>query len=62
MKDPLVVEGREVPAVPEEAIGRLLDEYYDERDWDLETGLPTREKLVELGLGDVAEDLKRMGI
>lgn len=28
----------------------MLDEYYTARGWDLETGLPTREKLHELGL------------
>lgn len=36
---------------------RLMDEYYDLRGWDRETGWPTREKLRELGLGDVAEAL-----
>jgi len=28
----------------------ILDEYYRERGWDLETGKPTAEKLKELGL------------
>jgi aldehyde:ferredoxin oxidoreductase len=28
----------------------MLDEYYEARGWDLATGLPTREKLAELGL------------
>jgi aldehyde:ferredoxin oxidoreductase len=28
----------------------MLDEYYRARGWDLETGLPTRDKLTELGL------------
>jgi aldehyde:ferredoxin oxidoreductase len=28
----------------------MLDEYYRARGWDLETGLPTRDKLSELGL------------
>jgi aldehyde:ferredoxin oxidoreductase len=28
----------------------MLDEYYRARGWDVETGLPTREKLEELGL------------
>ncbi len=35
----------------------LLKEYYDFRKWDWSTGKPTREKLVELGLGDAARDL-----
>ena len=30
----------------------MLDEYYRARGWDVETGLPTREKLKELGLGE----------
>jgi len=29
----------------------MLDEYYRARGWDVETGLPTEEKLSELGLG-----------
>jgi aldehyde:ferredoxin oxidoreductase len=35
----------------------LLKEYYDFRNWDWETGKPTREKLLELGLDDAARDL-----
>ncbi len=30
----------------------MLDEYYAARGWDVETGLPTPEKLRELGLGE----------
>jgi aldehyde:ferredoxin oxidoreductase len=29
---------------------KMLDDYYDERGWDKDTGIPTPEKLVELGL------------
>jgi len=32
---------------------RMLDEYYNLHGWDLKTGHPTRERLVELGLDDV---------
>ena len=35
----------------------MLDAYYKVRGWDLETGKPTREKLIELGLEDAAKDL-----
>jgi aldehyde:ferredoxin oxidoreductase len=38
-------------------LDKMLDEYYTARGWDLETGVPTREKLLELGLGYVADDL-----
>ncbi len=34
----------------------MLDEYYRERGWDLETGIPTKEKLEVLGLVKVADD------
>jgi aldehyde:ferredoxin oxidoreductase len=30
----------------------MLDEYYRARGWEVETGLPTHEKLVELGLAE----------
>jgi len=33
----------------------MLDEVYEALGWDRETGKPTREKLEELGLGDVAD-------
>ena len=38
----------------------LMDEFYNIRGWDPATGWPKREKLVEVGLKDVADDLARM--
>lgn len=35
----------------------LLDDYYKARSWDVGTGIPSVEKLSELGLDDVAKDL-----
>jgi len=35
----------------------ILSAYYEARGWDKETGRPSREKLAELGLDDVAQDL-----
>jgi aldehyde:ferredoxin oxidoreductase len=35
----------------------LLDHYYEERGWDKKTGKPTPEKLKELGLDSVVQDL-----
>jgi len=35
----------------------MMKEYYAERGWDWETGKPSREKLVSLGLPDIATDL-----
>lgn len=34
---------------------RMIDDYYDERGWDVSTGIPTRQKLSDLGLGEYAE-------
>jgi aldehyde:ferredoxin oxidoreductase len=43
--------------ISEVAFQKMLDEYYEFRGWD-EDGMPTKEKLVELGLGDIVEQLK----
>ena len=37
----------------------MLKEYYQYRGWDWQTGKPTKEKLMELGLTQAAEDLYR---
>ncbi len=36
----------------------LLESYYRNRGWDTNTGHPTRAKLEELGLKDVADALE----
>jgi aldehyde:ferredoxin oxidoreductase len=36
----------------------LKSEYYELRGWDVESGLPTETRLRDLGLADVADDLK----
>lgn len=45
-----------------EEYDRLLDAYYELRGCDLATGIPTRSKLEEVELEDVADDLERCGI
>jgi aldehyde:ferredoxin oxidoreductase len=35
----------------------LVKEYLTEMDWDLKTAKPSRKKLMELGLDDVAQQL-----
>ena len=42
-------------------IDKVLDEYYEARGWDKQSGLPTAWKLNELGLGDIASDLSKLG-
>lgn len=44
-----------------DTIDQLLDEYYALRGWDKTLGIPTERKLMELGLGDIAIELKNMG-
>jgi aldehyde:ferredoxin oxidoreductase len=39
-------------------LDKLLKDYYRVRGWN-ERGVPTREKLAELGLVEVAKELKR---
>jgi aldehyde:ferredoxin oxidoreductase len=35
----------------------MLEDYYQLRGWDKQTGIPEREHLMALGLDDVAEDM-----
>ena len=44
-----------------ETIAQLLDEYYELRGWDKRSGAPTEEKLIELGLHDVAKEMGNLG-
>jgi len=39
---------------------RFLDDYYEERGWS-GRGIPTKEKLLDLGLKEAAEELERLG-
>jgi aldehyde:ferredoxin oxidoreductase len=48
-------EGTSADLVPE--MDKMLREYYAYRAWDWETGRPSKEKLLELGMNQVAEDL-----
>jgi len=45
-----------------EKYSKMLDEYYKERGWDVETSIPKKRTLMKLGLHDIAEDLERRGI
>ena len=44
-------------AISEEDIEKLLDDYYFERGWDIKEGIPTKKKLIELGLEDISESV-----
>jgi len=47
--------------ISEEALKRMLEEFYTLSGWDVKTGVPTTEKLCELGLSHVAEQLRTSG-
>jgi len=47
--------------VGEEEFQKALKLYYQMRGWDLETGAPTAAKLYELGVGWVADELRKHG-
>jgi aldehyde:ferredoxin oxidoreductase len=44
--------------ISREGAEQMLDDYYDERGWDRQTGIPTAEKLASLGLASIADDLR----
>jgi aldehyde:ferredoxin oxidoreductase len=41
---------------------KMLDDYYDKRGWDRDTGLIKRSVLVRLGMSDVARKLNSEGL
>jgi len=38
-------------------VDKLIEEYYEHRSWDWKTGKPSRDKLISLGLPEIADDL-----
>lgn len=46
-------------AVSREAMEQAVATYYGAMGWDVRTGIPTREKLHELGIGWVADELEK---
>lgn len=57
MTEPLRSGASKGQVISKEDLKIMLDEYYTARGWDLQKGIPTRGKLVELGLGYVADQL-----
>jgi len=57
MTEPLSEGGSKGQLIGEADLKVMLDEYYQARGWDPETGIPKREKLDNLGLGYVADQL-----
>jgi aldehyde:ferredoxin oxidoreductase len=57
LKEPLKDGGFKGQVFP---LDVMLDEYYDARGWGRD-GLPTYEKLSQLGLIEIADELRRLG-
>jgi len=57
MTEPLQSGASKGHLISKDDLRLMLDEYYTLRDWDLNSGIPTREKLNELGLSYVADQL-----
>ncbi len=58
MTEPLKEGASKGQVISKDELKQMLDEYYTERGWDINTGTPTREKLEALGLGYVAKAMK----
>jgi aldehyde:ferredoxin oxidoreductase len=56
------IVSREGARIEREDFEKLKSEYYELRGWHQESGLLTESGLGELGLGDVADDLKARGL
>ena len=55
LTEPLKAGGSKGHVVGMDDFNAMLDEYYVARGWDVVTGVPSREKLVELGLKEAIE-------
>jgi len=60
MKEPLPAGPAEGMVIDMETLEMLKDAYYKFRGWDLTSGIPSPEKLKELGLNELIEDVKKM--
>jgi len=58
MTEPLKAGASKGHFISKEDLKKMLDEYYTERGWDVNTGTPTRRKLTDLGLEYAADALK----
>ncbi len=56
-KDLLLRDYFDVHELSRGDLERMLDSFYEEKGWDIKTGIPTPEKLKELGLEYIVKDL-----
>lgn len=60
-EEPLAAGKYKGSKLSKEKMDRLIDEYNVLRGWDEKSGYPTREKLTELGLDYIADELEKLG-
>jgi aldehyde:ferredoxin oxidoreductase len=58
MTEPLKAGASKGHLISKDDLDKMLDEYYEDRGWDIKTGAPTRKKLMELGLTYVADAMR----
>jgi aldehyde:ferredoxin oxidoreductase len=58
MTEPLKAGASKGQMISKKDLDQMLNEYYTVRGWDVESGVPTRAKLTELGLGYAADALE----
>jgi aldehyde:ferredoxin oxidoreductase len=58
MEEPLKAGESKGHLISREELDQMLKEYYMERGWDPESGVPSRDRLESLGLGYIADQLK----
>ncbi|MEI6127937.1 MAG: aldehyde ferredoxin oxidoreductase C-terminal domain-containing protein, partial [Pseudomonadota bacterium] len=47
--------------IDRDMFSKLMDDYYSDRGWDVQSGLPTKKCFERLGLTDIAPELERAG-
>jgi aldehyde:ferredoxin oxidoreductase len=61
LEEPVQTGPRAGAKCDKEKWDEMLDRFYELNEWDRETGWPTEKGLKELGLGEIAEKLKKAG-
>lgn len=59
LEEPIIGGPKKGWFISREEYDRALSEYYELRGWNRKTGIPTRKKLAELELEDIAKNLKK---
>jgi aldehyde:ferredoxin oxidoreductase len=59
MEEPIKDGPSKGMVISREMLDKMLDDYYAFRGWGKETGIPFKERLVSLGLEDVAQDMEK---